>query len=687
MATNTIGLGQDYATLSDWANYINALGPLTEDEIGLVTNDSVYSYDSSRVLSFGDVTDNGFDIILRGSGAGKHTGDYGTGAVLSGNANFTVLYRPSNLVMEDLEFENTGADAFAVLEPTGCIGRRLLIRAPNANKAAGRGLRILAVDTANRFEACRITGCQWGIRDEKGTTSGLAEFVNLTIESCGVGVLVTATGNSSYHNIVTTSTCDSSWVATGAFLDSSCSNNASFDGAQPGVNGVTLSGDPFEADGYTPSVGGLLDGAGSTTYTVTDDAASRLFNSPPSIGAYEVPNTVPTIIDVDGDEIIVDGQTNLRIVLEQYTTAPNKVSLRKVSSPSLETLTSNLTSGIDSATFDLPDISQYATDTTGVPFTSLSHSILLRAENDSEQDDISVAYNPKSGYAVTEVFSSSQLEGSVFQNFSGAPSDGSQVYYPTAFNTSVDSQGFLFTDATNDIDMQFWDIGDNTWKQFSVLIGLPEFPTSGTISFSDLRREFDSTGSEVRISDFYRGGSFVPNTSTNLGVPTSGEIRISDFYGASDSASPFAFANATGGSPDYTSTAPRPTSGACRAEFEIQTDGDIARFIDLTADATGAEQDIGDWISPKSFANASDFQFRVGDRTGTDPSRTGSAVTIPTGAIASQSWNNLSSNVNYYLGVDGTSDTTTFSFQLRYIPTSEESPVSDVTITANGTGA
>lgn len=1273
MATNTIGLGRDYATISDWANYIKSLGPLTEDYIGLVANDSVYGYDSSSVLSFNGVTDNGYDIILRGSGAGKHTGDFGTGAVLSGSASFTILYRPSNITMEDLEIENTAANVFAVLEPSGGNYRRLLIRAPNTNASNGRGIRILpGAGTVNRFEACRIAGCEFGIQDQ--STVSFSEFVNLTIESCGVGVDVVAGNSSSFHNVVCTSTCDSSFV--GGFLDSSCSNNASFDGAQPGVNGVTLSGDPFEADGYTPSVGGLLDGAGSTTYAVIDDASGRLFNSPPSIGAYEVPNTEPTIIDVDGDEIIVDGQTNLRILLEQYTTAPNKVSLRRVSSPSLETLTSNLTSGIDSATFDLPDISQYATDTTGVPFTSLSHSILLRAENDSEQDDISVAYNPKSGYAVTEVFSSSQLEGSVFQNFSGAPSDGSQVYYPTASNTSVDSQGFLFTDATSDIDMQFWDIGDNTWKPFSVLIGLPELPTSGTISFSDLRREFDSTGSEVRFSDFYRGGSFVPRIEQNADVPITGQVATSDFYGAtkiesvpfgasrtsgvaplsvqfdagfegstpykqdflnlyylwdygdsnnstwlngrsrntdtgpigahvydsvgtynvsltvidpltdttvrtesttitvtdpdtyysgtdticinnvgdtdfsekpsgalevnnddvssvisthwasnkrllfkrggswthnsgtfgnnvinaqlgaygtgtgadsqglfsnapslvstngttfafinnwqncvvsdleirdssesglgitgttyignvlvqnmkisgynqpyglsknrtkdsdtfdgnfivnsninnggslvvftggdrmailgnqmsdardqhvlrifqsyksrishnqisgsnlngiggqqaikfhapdleqigkfadvvsasgfkhttsfnclsdnliggsppwpvivgpenntsdeyitdtiyernlyrsdfgnyptspptdiaqtirfncsfgvvrnnishvdatrsegggrmiavarsgieptpeyvfvynntlvsedttgsgwegvvlgdfgndsssltnncfvsnnllhtagvtttsvtdfgennnisnnlsgltypitnpfltnpsnrdytlsvgsggintgtvvsvyddytgqkrqdvfdvgaySDSATiAFAFANATGGSPDYIANAPRPTTGACRAEFEIQNDGDIARYINLTADATGAENDIGDWISPKTSANGDAFQFRVGDRVGTDPSRGGSAVTIPTGAISSQSWTNLDSGANYYLGVDGTSDTTTFSFQLRYTPTGAESPVSDVTITADGTGA
>lgn len=55
--------------------------------------------------------------------------------------------------------------------------------------------------------------------------------------------------------------------------------------------------------------------------------------------------------------------------------------------------------------------------------------------------------------------------------------------------------------------------------------------TSGTITIGDLRTEFGDTGSSS-LSEFYRGGSLVPNTGTNAAVPTSGTISLSDFYGA-----------------------------------------------------------------------------------------------------------------------------------------------------------
>lgn len=57
-------------------------------------------------------------------------------------------------------------------------------------------------------------------------------------------------------------------------------------------------------------------------------------------------------------------------------------------------------------------------------------------------------------------------------------------------------------------------------------------PGSGTIRFSDIRDEFGGSN-PVRLSDYYRGGALVPDTSANSGVPTSGAIKLSDFYGAS----------------------------------------------------------------------------------------------------------------------------------------------------------
>lgn len=57
--------------------------------------------------------------------------------------------------------------------------------------------------------------------------------------------------------------------------------------------------------------------------------------------------------------------------------------------------------------------------------------------------------------------------------------------------------------------------------------------TTGPISIDDLRNEF-AGGTNSILSNYYRGVNFVPDTSTNSGIPTSGEIKLSDFYGGSN---------------------------------------------------------------------------------------------------------------------------------------------------------
>ena len=58
-------------------------------------------------------------------------------------------------------------------------------------------------------------------------------------------------------------------------------------------------------------------------------------------------------------------------------------------------------------------------------------------------------------------------------------------------------------------------------------------PSSGTLKISDISGEFGGS-TPHSLSEYYRGGSLVPDSSTNSSVPTSGQIKITDFYGASD---------------------------------------------------------------------------------------------------------------------------------------------------------
>jgi len=54
---------------------------------------------------------------------------------------------------------------------------------------------------------------------------------------------------------------------------------------------------------------------------------------------------------------------------------------------------------------------------------------------------------------------------------------------------------------------------------------------SGIIKVSDIATEFQDT-TPYSLSEYYRGGAKVPNSSQNSNVPTSSAIRLGNFYGA-----------------------------------------------------------------------------------------------------------------------------------------------------------
>src|SRR5690554_4229648 len=54
-------------------------------------------------------------------------------------------------------------------------------------------------------------------------------------------------------------------------------------------------------------------------------------------------------------------------------------------------------------------------------------------------------------------------------------------------------------------------------------------PTSGPISLGEIGAYFENTAPHS-LSEFYRGGSEVQNTSHNNGIPTSGAISLGDFH-------------------------------------------------------------------------------------------------------------------------------------------------------------
>ena len=55
---------------------------------------------------------------------------------------------------------------------------------------------------------------------------------------------------------------------------------------------------------------------------------------------------------------------------------------------------------------------------------------------------------------------------------------------------------------------------------------------SGQLSFTEIRAEYPGEAAPYNLSEYYRGGSFVPASVTD--IPASGQIRFSDFFGTSN---------------------------------------------------------------------------------------------------------------------------------------------------------
>lgn len=137
-------------------------------------------------------------------------------------------------------------------------------------------------------------------------------------------------------------------------------------------------------------------------------------------------------------------------------------------------------------------------------------------------------------------------------------------------------------------------------------------PTSGQLSWSLFRNEFGDTN-PVAISEYYRGGLLVPNTTTNANVPTSpGTIRASNFYGAAD----ISF----------------PSTGIAEANLVFDpSDANAAIIFSNNGTwTTGDGSGSGNWIDPPSTGVGSGYQILFTTTSGTLSSgTTGTWLSFP----------------------------------------------------------
>lgn len=185
--------------------------------------------------------------------------------------------------------------------------------------------------------------------------------------------------------------------------------------------------------------------------------------------------------------------------------------------------------------------------------------------------------------------------------------------------------------------------------------------SSGAISIDDIVAEFGGSAPDG-LTEYYRGGTYVPDTGANSGVPTSGAISLEDFYGASAVTIVAAFDQSIYNAEDS-------TPSLSLASISFNTDGTI------TVSGTDASPTSGTWATGGTVTGG-DYEIRA----------TLSSGSTPTGPSMG-TWNALSTIRTWSMAVSGSSsDGCTLAITLRDTATQTTQDTCTVNITVDSTG-
>ncbi len=284
-----IGTGHVHETIAEWTDYVKTHDPLTEDMQGILTDDKIYDWGADTDLDFNGIDRAGFEPILDVEESVRHNGDFGNGARIEADSggNYSRLYYARGVTIKNLSVLNTRVAAgVRAFDLTGGKFENTIAKAYPTNSNYG-AFRVTG-------SGCELTACRGVSELTAGIVASVAATADLALTNCtfegAIGVdMKTYTHTGSMIN-VNTSGCAVGFVGT---YSGTYSNNASDDGTHPGLDGVLVTADPYEADGYTPSQAGQLTGMGIDV-GVTHGADGKPFALIPAIGAY------PAYLPFDG---------------------------------------------------------------------------------------------------------------------------------------------------------------------------------------------------------------------------------------------------------------------------------------------------------------------------------------------------------------------------------------------------
>lgn len=159
-------------------------------------------------------------------------------------------------------------------------------------------------------------------------------------------------------------------------------------------------------------------------------------------------------------------------------------------------------------------------------------------------------------------------------------------------------------------------------------------PTSGIITLQDIQAEFGGPTSPSALQNYYRGGAYVPDTTANAGVPTSGLIGVQDFYGADSTSTVVDLTNLDSGISAFGFTTSG-TSFTVTAGVRFLSDGQAQKrdstspfsFVDL----------LDAWGRPLATGIGSDYTVRLTVNSGSGPTA-GPAVDTDHALSSTRTW-------------------------------------------------
>ncbi len=187
--------------------------------------------------------------------------------------------------------------------------------------------------------------------------------------------------------------------------------------------------------------------------------------------AFVSPSATHAIDTVGIGDSVTDGAVGTDFTVSGFG---GDITSAKLTDATYDVPVTNLAGSGTDYTFDLPDVSAYTVDTTGIKFGTQT----FEATDGTDTAQLSVTYAVKSGWAAVDVVSAIADDTSVLN---AVFADGSQIYYDTSNNTVILPSGVWSTDGTT-IDGAVWDISTGEWKPFTINVGMfdteaPSVPT------------------------------------------------------------------------------------------------------------------------------------------------------------------------------------------------------------------